>query len=191
MSSNGVLRALARVLVFATTLLLPCGALANEALWAKLKEGGHAVLIRHAAAPGTGDPPGFDLDDCRTQRNLSAEGRAQAARIGKAFSARGVPVSRVLSSRWCRALDTARIAFGTVTPEPALDSFFERSQRRSQQTETLRDIVRKASDDRGNLVLVTHQVNITAVSDVYPAEGEIVVLSARGGALRVVGRLVP
>jgi phosphohistidine phosphatase SixA len=173
-------------------VLLATHAFADETLWAKLRGGGHVVLMRHAQAPGGGDPPGFKLDDCATQRNLSAEGRAQAAASGEAFSARKITVSRVLSSRWCRALDTARIAFGTVTPEPVLDSFFGQPEQRAKRTEGLSAIVRKWSTEAGNLVLVTHQVNITALTQIVPAEGEMIVLAARpDGRIGVVGRLSP
>ncbi len=86
--------------------------------WALLRNGGHVILMRHAMAPGTGDPSNFDLENCRTQRNLSDRGRQQARRIGALFSARAEPVEKVLSSRWCRALDTARLAFGDRLVEP-------------------------------------------------------------------------
>jgi hypothetical protein len=115
--------AAAQVLALVLALLAgPAGA--TEAAWQALRGGGVVALMRHARAPGVGDPPGFRLEDCATQRNLSAEGRDQARRIGEAFRAQGVAVARVLSSRWCRALDTARLAFGTVEPFPPLDSFF-------------------------------------------------------------------
>jgi broad specificity phosphatase PhoE len=97
--------------------------------WSALARGGTVALIRHARAPGTGDPAGFRLDACSTQRNLSEDGRAQAGRLGQAFRDNAVPVGRVLSSRWCRALDTARLAFGDRTePFPDLDSFFSDRQ---------------------------------------------------------------
>jgi hypothetical protein len=95
---------------------------ADELLWAALKEGGHVILIRHATTdPGTGDPPGFKLGDCSTQRNLSEAGRIEARRIGDAFAQRSIPVGEVRSSRWCRCLETARIAFGSVQPWAMLD----------------------------------------------------------------------
>ena len=98
---------------------------ADERLWADLQSGGHVLLMRHAATnPGVGDPPQFRLDDCTTQRNLSAAGQMQAANIGRMLMAQGVTISTVLSSRWCRCLETARRAFGKATPFPALDSFF-------------------------------------------------------------------
>lgn len=182
-----MLRAILSLLIFISA----AHAAADDALWARLREGGHVVLIRHARAPGTGDPAGFRVDDCATQRNLSPEGLAQAAAIGAAFRERKVAVGQVLSSRWCRALDTARAAFGKVEPEPALDSFFRESRRGAGQTDRVRALIKAASKERGNLVLVTHQVNITALTRLFPAEGEVIVLAARDGAISVVGRMTP
>jgi hypothetical protein len=111
-------------------LLLPLSAAAQTdadeaALWAALRDGGHVALIRHALAPGTGDPPEFRVEDCRTQRNLSPAGRAQARAIGERFRANGIGTAAVFSSQWCRCLDTARaLALGEVTPFAGLNSFF-------------------------------------------------------------------
>lgn len=94
--------------------------------WSLLQQGdrGYVVMMRHALAPGTGDPPNFRLEDCSTQRNLSAQGRAQARRIGEAFRRRGIKVARVLSSQWCRCLETARLMnLGAVEPFAPLNSF--------------------------------------------------------------------
>src|SRR5919197_1026166 len=160
----------------------------NEALWNLLRGGGHVVLIRHAATDrGTGDPPGFRLDDCTTQRNLSARGREDARRMGDTFRARGVPVATVLSSRWCRCLETARLAFSTVEPWPALDSMFEDKSRSDEQARAFRE---KAGTRpaNGNVVLVSHGVNITAWTGVPLAQGDLVVLAPSGkGTFRVAG----
>lgn len=171
-------------------LLSPAAADDGEALWTLLKGGGQVVVLRHASTdPAAGDPPGFRLDDCATQRNLSAAGREEARRIGAAFQGRGVPVGRVLSSRWCRCLETARLAFGTVEPWPALDSFFGDRSREPQQTQA----VRALAGDRpqaGNLILVTHGFNIRALVGILPAPGEMVILTPQGnGAFLVAGRL--
>ena len=146
--------------------------------------------MRHASTdPAAGDPPGFRLDDCATQRNLSAAGREEARRIGAAFRARGIPVGRVLSSRWCRCLETARLAFGAVEPWPALDSFFGDRSREPPQTQAVRAL---AGDhpQAGNLLLVTHGFNIRALIGILPAPGKMVVLTPQGnGAFQVAGRL--
>ena len=163
---------------------------ASEEAWRTLQQGGAIALFRHARAPGTGDPRNFQLDDCSTQRNLSAEGRAQAQEIGEQFRARRVPVERVLSSRWCRALDTARLAFGPMAePSPPLDSFFSGRDQEPAQTQALRQII-QSWRSTGTLVLVTHQVNITALTGIFPGEGEMLVLRPRESTgFDVVGRI--
>jgi len=172
-------------------LLSPAAADDGEALWTLLKGGGQVVMMRHASTdPATGDPPGFRLDDCATQRNLSAAGREEARRIGAAFRARGIPVGRVLSSRWCRCLETARLAFGAVEPWPSLDSFFRDQTREAQQTQAVRALAGERPPS-GNLILVTHGFNIRALVGILPAPGEMVILTPQGnGAFLVAGRLV-
>lgn len=163
---------------------------ATEEAWQALKQGGTVALFRHARAPGTGDPAGFRLDDCSTQRNLSEEGRRQAQQIGDEFKARQVPVERVLSSRWCRALDTARLAFGAMAqPSAPLDSFFSGREQEPAQTQAVRRII-EGWRSNGVLVLVTHQVNITALTGIFPREGEMLVLKPRADSgFDVVGRV--
>ena len=162
------------------------GARAGEALWARIAQGGVAVMIRHAQTePGTGDPPQFRLGDCSTQRNLSAEGRAQAQRLGAAFRARGIATPRVLSSQWCRCIDTAGEAFGRHAPEPALNSFFDDRRTEPAQTAAARKLVAGVKR-RELLVLVTHQVNISALAGQGAAQGELLVLAPDA---RLLGRL--
>ncbi len=162
----------------------------EAAAWEALRKGGIA-LFRHAIAPGVGDPPGFRLGQCDTQRNLDAAGRAQAARIGAAFQRESVNVREVLSSRWCRALDTAELAFpGRVTPAPIFDSSFQDRTTEPAQTDAARRRL-LAWKRAGALVVVTHQVNITALTGIFPASGEGIVLVPEGGRLREVGRIRP
>lgn len=161
-------------------------------LWAALKSGGHVILIRHASTvPGTGDPPGFVLGDCTTQRNLSDAGRAEAKQIGVTFRERGVTIGNVMSSRWCRCLDTARLAFDKVKPWASLDSHFDKPSNSAVQAAGVRLALAKHEIEGSNLVLVTHQVNITALTGVYPAQGEAVIAKRDGKELRVLGRLNP
>jgi broad specificity phosphatase PhoE len=176
------------VLAAATLLLPPARLTAEDAAWALLREGG-VVLFRHAIAPGSGDPPGFRLGDCATQRNLDAAGRAQARRIGEAFRSAGIPVGAVLTSRWCRARETADLAFpGLARPEPAFDSFFaDRADEPAQTTAARRILL--AWTGPGTLVAVTHQVNITALTGLFPASGEGLVLRRADTTLSVTGRL--
>lgn len=171
---------------------VPVTAADNQALWALLRQGGQVVMIRHASTePGIGDPPGFRLADCATQRNLSAAGREEARRIGEAFRARGIPIGQVLSSRWCRCLETGRLAFGAVEPWIPLDSFFDDRSREPEQTVAVRARVSERPAG-GNLILVTHGVNISALTGILPAQGEMVLLSPQGsGAFRMAGRLRP
>lgn len=167
----------------------PAGASEGEA-WAALRAGGAVALVRHARAPGVGDPPGFRLEDCATQRNLSEEGREQARRLGEALRGRGVEVARALSSRWCRALDTARLAFGAADPFPPLDSFFgDRGDEPAATAAARREI--QSWRGPGVLAMVTHQVNVAALTGVYPREGEVVVLVPGEDGPRVVGRVEP
>jgi phosphohistidine phosphatase SixA len=172
-------RALAST-VFA--LLLATGpAQADDALWEALVDGGHVALMRHAEAPGTGDPANFRLEDCGTQRNLDQTGRDQARRTGEAFRERGVEVGQVLSSRWCRCLETAELlALGEVVPFAPLDSFFGDRSRGPDQTEAVRAFLADADTEGPSLVMVTHQVNITALTGIFPRSGEIVVLRLGG-----------
>ena len=164
----------------------------RERLWSLLAQPGHVALMRHADAPGTGDPASFRLEDCTTQRNLGERGRAQARRLGEEFRRRGVPVALVLTSQWCRARETAELmALGPVEDEPAaLNSFFGRPGEREAATAALRRRLSALPAGAPAVVMVTHQVNITALTDVLPAPGEIVVLKrdAQGG-VATVGRL--
>lgn len=148
----------------------------------------HVILLRHARAPGTGDPPNFRLGDCTTQRNLSKAGRDQAVRIGARLRAAGLASTTVYSSQWCRCLETARnLAVGPVVELPALNSFFQSPELEQKHTRPLRAWI--ASADLGRpVVLVTHQVNITALTGIFPAEGEILILRRDSGNLSVVGR---
>ena len=151
---------------------------------------GAVALMRHATAPGTGDPPGFRVDDCSTQRNLSAAGLAEAARIGAALRAAGVAFSDVWTSKWCRCRDTAVLPdLGPVTARPFLNSFFgDRSSRDAQTRDTLAAVA--ALPPGARPIVVTHQVNITALTGIVPASGEIVVAEPDGaGGLRVTARL--
>jgi len=181
------------------TLALGVGPLAvahAQALdWTALRPG-DALLLRHARAPGTGDPAGFQLGDCRTQRNLDAEGRDQARRLGdalrQALAAQGLAVAAVWASPWCRTQDTARLAFPqqVVESRTAWASFFAEPQREDPQTLAAQaELAAFAAQSRqGVLVVVTHQVNITALTGLVPASGEGVWVRGQGGAPRVLGR---
>ncbi|KAF0098572.1 MAG: phosphohistidine phosphatase SixA [Rhodospirillaceae bacterium] len=158
--------------------------------WAILRRPGSFALIRHATAPGTNDPPGFRLEDCATQRNLSAEGRVQSVRIGDLFRANSIAEAGVYSSQWCRCLDTAHLTkLGEVRPQPLLNSFFQDRSREAGQIEALRRWIAEL-DLAKPTVFVTHQVVVTAISQIFPGSGEIVVMQRTPGSqLTVQGRL--
>jgi broad specificity phosphatase PhoE len=181
--------------LLALSLALPLGvaweARADEALWGLLKAGGQVVLMRHAiTTPGVGDPQGMVITDCKTQRNLSDQGRAHARQIGQAFRSRGVPVAQVLSSPWCRCLETARLAFG-ADPEvsTALSNLFGRADPQGRQVARFRTLVSRRSTT-GNVVMVSHGSTILALTGISPAPAEMVIVTPQGGGkFAVAGRL--
>jgi broad specificity phosphatase PhoE len=141
--------------------------------------------------PGVGDPPGFTLGRCATQRNLSESGRQQARRVGEAFAREGITLAAVRSSAWCRCTDTARLAFGRYTEWSALNSFFQGQGNADAQT---REVLSAVAGLRApqNWMLVTHQVNISALTGEFSSMGELVLTRPSGSSgerLRVVGRL--
>jgi phosphohistidine phosphatase SixA len=164
---------------------------ANEALWSLLKGGGQVVLVRHAlTTPGVGDPDGMKLDDCSTQRNLSDEGRAHALQLGNEFRTRGIAVGRLLSSPWCRAIDTAKLAFGQA-PElsSALGNLFGRPGQVSRQLVDLQPLASQKPAN-GNTVMVSHGSTIQALTGISPDTAEMVILTPQGaGRFVVAGRL--
>lgn len=182
------------LLLLLCTICIPASPAGDDKFWALLRQGGNIVLMRHAqTVPGVGDPPGFAIGDCRTQRNLSDAGRADAARIGEDFRKRGIPVAEVLSSRWCRCVDTAKLAFGTVRTATMLDSMFNDRERGGE--EKLRELyafLARRPATTGNLVLVTHAQNISALTGESVASGEMLVARLEGARkLKVLDRATP
>ncbi|MCC3449359.1 MAG: histidine phosphatase family protein [Microcoleus sp. PH2017_40_RAT_O_B] len=165
----------------------------TQAGWQLLQRGetGLVVAMRHAIAPGTGDPANFKLGDCSTQRNLSAQGRTQAQQIGAEFRNRNIKIARVLSSQWCRCLETAKlINLGKVEPLRTLNSFFSDSSKEARQTATIRKLIVDNRNTKGAIIMVTHQVNITAITNIVPQSGEAVILkSDEQGKIKIVGRI--
>jgi phosphohistidine phosphatase SixA len=168
-------------------LVFPAAAHATDAGWALLRDGGHVVLLRHAMVTGTTDPANFDIGNCATQVNLSARGKQQASKIGALFAARAAPIERILSSRYCRCLDTARTAF-EAEPFAPLDLLKGDDARKAAQIAAIMKEIRAYSGS-DNLVLVTHLENIVALTGVSPREGEAVVVEPQGDGLRVLGRV--
>ena len=187
---GGAVLAIALIVVGALSGTQQTAADDTETLWAAIRAGTAFVLMRHARAPGTGDPANFDVNDCATQRNLSEDGRRQAVEIGARFRHHGVARAAVYSSAWCRCRETAELlGLGAVESLPALNSFFGRWDRRDPQTAaTLAWLAAYEGD--GPLVLVAHQVNIRALTGAGTQSGEMVVARrAPDGKIVVLGRL--
>lgn len=160
----------------------------------KLDDGGYALILRHANAPGTGDPADFELGDCSTQRTLDARGRAQARALGETLRAAGIEEARVYSSQWCRCLQTAReLGLGPVEPLPALNSFYGRREMESERMAALRAFLAEQPTDDAErpLVLVTHQVNVTALTGAFVREGAGRVLKLDGTGEPAVAGEIP
>jgi len=174
-----------------TTAMAPA-ALANDeaTLWSAVGEGRAFAIMRHALAPGFSDPANFKVDDCSTQRNLNETGRDQARAIGQRFRDNGIVSARVMTSQWCRCRDTAeRLGLGPVEELPALNSFFEHRGRRGQQTANLKAWLAETPRDTP-LVLVTHQVNISALTGRGTSSGETVVAALNDdGTVAVLGSI--
>jgi phosphohistidine phosphatase SixA len=154
-----------KVLLATLLMIFGCSTALADVL-VELRQPGRVLLLRHANAPGFGDPPKFALADCASQRNLDAAGRAQARRLGERLRALGVNKARVYSSQWCRARETAELlGLGAVEPLPALNSFFEQPQARQKIIGGLRAFLAAQPVDGGALILVTHQVVINALTE--------------------------
>ena len=150
---------------------------ASEQAWNLAEEGDKIILIRHSLAPGGGDPQGFKIDDCKTQRNLNRKGINQSKKIGKLFKKNKVLVDQVLSSQWCRCKDTAKYAFGNFKEFTPINSTFQSpyNKNETKQLKELYNFVKKWDGKGKNLVLVTHYSIIIAVTNAVPSSGEIVI----------------
>jgi len=155
-----------------------------------LKSGGGVLMIRHANAPGSGDPANFKIGDCETQRNLDERGRAQARAIGVFLRHHEIVKVRVYSSQWCRCLETARLMnLGTVQQLPALNSFFSRPADREARIAALKAFLAEQPRDGRPIILITHYVTIAAMTGEGVSAGEGMVLQLKNGSPKVVGRL--
>jgi phosphohistidine phosphatase SixA len=184
-----------RLLLILFVLVCVSSATAEEAeLWPALRAGGHVALVRHAGTVGgSGDPPGFTLDNCASQRNLTLKGKAEARRLGELFRLKEVPIGKVLSSRWCRCIETAAL-MGLAAPElaPTFDNAFTFRDRIAELTAGARAIV-AAWSGPGTLAVMTHGANILPLTGIMPEEGGVVVVKgdpANAAGLRVVGRIL-
>ncbi len=164
--------------------------LSEAALWAGVKDGRYVAMMRHALAPGSGDPVNFQIGDCSTQRNLSKKGREQSLRIGARMKSFGITAAAVYASQWCRCRETARLlGLGPVTDLAAINSFWRNRSRQGPQTRRLRDWL-KNQKPAGAVILVTHYINILALSRYAAASGEIVVIQVdRNAKATVIGAI--
>ena len=173
---NKIISLLLKILIFS---LFSFHSHSSEQNWKPAIEGNKIILIRHSLAPGGGDPVGFKIDDCRTQRNLNKVGINQSKKIGKLFKKNKVPVDQVFSSQWCRCKDTAKYAFGNFKEFTALNSTFQSpyNQNEGRQLKELYRFVEQWDGKGKNLVLITHFSIITALTNAVPSSGEIVITS--------------
>ena len=165
-----------KIILIFFLFLLNKTSFANENIVEILKKGGNIIFIRHAIAPGNGDPQNFDISNCSTQRNLSKDGELQALKIGKFFKENDIKLTKVLSSEWCRCKDTAKIAFGNFETKNFLNSFYDErfSENKDKQILDFQKFIRNWNKT-GNLVLVTHYVVISEILDLTTSSGEIVI----------------
>lgn len=181
--------------ILAAAIWLCTPALADEAGLAALKAGGHVAIVRHGlTTPGAGDPLGFRLDDCATQRNLIEEGRKESRKLGDTLRANGIRIERVLSSEWCRCVETAElIGAGTVEKETALNNLYGRPQNRERQVREMRALI-AGWKGPGNLLVSTHGANMGALMGINPDTAAGVVLAPAPETeegFRVVGQISP
>ena len=180
------------VILTGLTSLIAAGASADQTeVIDRLKFGGHILMIRHALAPGSGDPPNFEISDCSTQRNLDESGRTQARSIGMWLRSNGIKSARIYSSQWCRCLETARlIDLGPVQELAALNSFYENIEGREPNLQALNQFISKQPVDGKLIILVTHFVTIAAIAETGVSSGEGVLLELQKNMpYTVVGRL--
>ncbi len=181
-------------LLFALHLLLPAADVLASDLADSLRAGTHVLLMRHANAPGVGDPPGYTLERCESQRQLDGSGRAQARRVGAWLREQGVDRADVYTSPWCRCRQTADgLQLGPVTVEPSLGSFFDQPQRAVRTTQSMREFITRArSQAKGRaLILVTHHVNIREYVGLDVGVGDMVLARVDAQGRLVDYRLYP
>ena len=172
-------------IIFLFSYFYSFSALAN---WEPAKDGDKIILIRHALAPGGGDPEGFKLDNCKTQRNLNEIGINQSKKIGNLFKKNKIKIDKVLSSQWCRCKDTAKHAFKNFKEFPALNSTFSPpfNQNEKKQIKELKNFIKNWKGNGGNLILVTHYVVILAVTGKAPSSGELVIIDKEFNVLSTI-----
>ena len=165
-----------KIFIFFLLIIFSTPINSQEELINLIKDGNKLIFIRHAYAPGSGDPFNFDLDDCSTQRNLNQEGINQSKKIGQFFSKNKIQIDRVLSSEWCRCKDTAKFAFNKYTTFNALNSFYAPrfEKNKDKQVIDLKKYILNLNSKQ-NIVLITHFVVISEILNISASSGEIIV----------------
>ena len=155
----------------------------NSKLIKAMQSDGHILMIRHAIAPGYGDPDNIKIGDCSTQRNLDDQGRKQSAKIGEWLRSNNIKPSAIYSSQWCRCMDTAKLLnLGKVQEFSALNSFFQMPQNREADLRTLKQFIGKQAIDNSLIIMVTHSVTISAIAGQSVASGDGVLLKLNKSA---------
>ena len=164
------------IILFISFLNLNNHAFSSDKILHSLKVGKKLIFIRHAIAPGNGDPNNFDINDCSTQRNLDENGIAQSKKIGQFFKNNKIKIDKVLSSEWCRCKDTAKYAFQNFETFDALNSFYDMrfAANETKQIKLLKNYIKNWNDDK-NLVFVTHFVVISSILNTASSSGEIII----------------
>ena len=173
------------IYIFFTNLTV---VLSSESIWNEARKGNKVILIRHSLAPGSGDPDGFKIVDCKTQRNLNKAGIEQSKKIGKIFKDNKIPIDIVLSSQWCRCKDTAHYAFGKFKEFSSLNSIFSIPYNKNEvrQVREIEKYLKNWEGDGKNLILITHYSIITTITNATPSSGEIVLANKN---LNVIGTI--
>ena len=164
------------IFTFILSIILTPNSFSNNQVISKLQSGGNIIFIRHALAPGNGDPENFDIKDCSTQRNLSEKGINQSKKIGNFFKKHNVKINKVLSSEWCRCKETAKYAFNNFSTFEGLNSFYDPrfEENKKKQIKDLKKYIQEW-ESLDNLILVTHYVVINEILNKGVSSGEIVI----------------
>ena len=182
-----------KVVMVAGLIAISAGqvSVADDQLWDLLKKGGFVILMRNSAVDeGLGDPKGYKVGDCATQLNLSDKGRAEAKKIGDEFKKRKIPIKQVFTSAFCRSKETAQLAFGKADVWEPLNSFYDKPDRKSEQTRMLHQRMENPPKDGANLVLVTHGYNIVSATGLNPDPGDMLIIApAFRVGYKIVGEL--
>ena len=167
-----------RLLFLITAFLIFFQTLSAEINWSSIQKGDKVIFIRHSSAPGGGDPPGFKINDCKTQRNLDKIGIQQSKKIGELFKKKSIPIDKVLSSQWCRCKDTAKYAFNKYEEFSGLNSTFQApfDQNEKKQIKQIKKYVSNWKGNGKNLIMITNFSIITKITNTTPSSGEIVVV---------------